>query len=64
MSEKAAKKAAIGKKASKNAIENRQKKFVDPRGEPIMVMTLGKKRLLFVKDGIFVDKAGVVVEIE
>jgi len=51
------------KKVSKNAIENRNKTFVDPRGEPVMVMTLGKKQLCFLKDGVYSDKNGKVLDI-
>jgi hypothetical protein len=54
---------STAKKVSKNAIENRNKTFVDPRGEPVMVMTLGKKQMAFFKDGVYKDKNGKVLEL-
>ena len=54
---------AAGKKLSKNSIDNRNKTFIDSRGEPVMVMTLGKKQMCFLKDGVFSDKNGKVLDI-
>lgn len=49
------------KKGSKNAIENRSGKHVDPRGEQVMIMVNGKQQMVFEKDGKFFDKKGVEV---
>jgi len=62
-SDKSAKPDKPAKKASKNAIENRHTKYVDVRGEPVMIMTLGKKKMCFLKDGIYTDKHGNVLDI-
>jgi len=62
-SDKSSKPAKTGKKLSKNAIENRNKAFHDARGESVMVMTLGKKKMCFLKDGIYTDKQGNVLDI-
>ncbi len=51
------------KKGSKNAIENRGERHSDPRGEQVMVMIGGKKRLLFEKNGSYVNSKGEPVEI-
>jgi len=55
--------SAVSKKLSKNSIDNRNKTFIDPRGEPVMVMTLGKKQMCFLKDGVYTDRLGKVLEL-
>ena len=52
------------KKGSKNALENRHSKFVDSRGEAVMLMTLGKKRIVFLKDGIYHDATGKEIDLD